>query len=83
MTKLTDVRGIGPTTTEWLNEIGIHTLEDIQALGAVETYKRLKRAFPKFVTLNALWGLEAVLNDMDWRDISPERKAELRKLIED
>lgn len=83
MTKLTDKPGIGPTTAEWLNEIGLNTFEEIQALGAVETYKHLKRAFPKFVTLNALWGLEAVLNDMDWRDITPERKAELRKLVED
>jgi DNA transformation protein len=83
MTKLTDVRGIGPTTAEWLNEIGIHSFEEIQALGAMETYKRLKSAFPKFVTLNALWGLEAALNDIDWRDITPERKVELRKMIEE
>lgn len=81
--KLSEQRNIGKTTAELLGEVGIHTLADLQAVGVVEAFRRLKQSFPAFVTLNALWGLEGVLTDMDWREIPPERKAELRAQVKD
>ena len=77
------LRNIGPATTEWLAEIGIYTRADLERLGVVETWKRLKRTYPKAVTLNALWGLEAALLDIDWRAIPDERKAELKAQVKD
>lgn len=72
------LRNIGEQTLSRLHEIGIFTRTDIARLGVVETYRRLKRTFPKHVTLNALWGLEPALLDIDWRAIPNERKDELK-----
>ena len=80
--ELNTLKNIGPATIEWLHEVGIQTVEELQQLGAIETYIRLKRAFPKAVSLNALWGLEAALTDTDWRMLSPARKAELQQAVE-
>jgi DNA transformation protein len=75
------IRNLGPKTQTLLAAIGIHTRQDLQALGAVEVYRRLKAAFPERVSLNALYSLEAALVDLDWRDLPPGRKAELRAEI--
>lgn len=79
--ELSTLKNIGPATIEWLHEVGIHSVEDLQSLGAVGAYIRLKQAFPKAVSLNALWGLEAALTNTDWRMLSPERKAELKEAV--
>ncbi|GAB2177729.1 hypothetical protein DLREEDagr8_32870 [Dongia sp. agr-C8] len=47
--------------------------------GAAKAYQRLKFRFGKDVTLNALYGLEAVLTGQHWRAITPARKAELQR----
>lgn len=77
------MKNLGKVTQELLAEIGIMTFEQIQELGAIEVYKRMKRAYPKWTSLNLLWGLEGALNDMNWRDITPERKAEFKKLLQE
>lgn len=79
--ELSTLKNIGPATIEWLHEVGIHSFEDLQSLGSVGAYVRLKKAFPKAVSLNALWGLEAALTDADWRRLSPARKAELKEAV--
>ena len=80
--ELSTLKNIGSATIEWLHEVSIYTVEDLQQLGVVTAYVRLKRAFPKAVSLNALWGLEAALTHIDWHMISPERKAELKQAVE-
>jgi DNA transformation protein len=54
------MKNMGAKTQEWLAEIGVHSLEDVEALGVIEVYRRLKERFPEKVTLNALWGRRAV-----------------------
>lgn len=75
------IRNIGPKTQTLLGAIGVFTMQDLQDLGAVETYRHLKAAFPERVSLNALYALEAALMNLDWRDLPPERKEELRAEI--
>jgi len=71
------MRNLGPTSRIWLAEIGIHDLEDIRALGAVETYARLRFRFGRRITRNMLHALAAALADIDWRQLAPEHKADL------
>lgn len=71
------MRNLGPTSRIWLAEIGIHDLEDVRALGAVETYARLRFRFGRKITRNMLHALAAALADIDWRQLTPEHKAEL------
>jgi len=73
------MKNIGPKSSEWLASIGIHTLDDVAALGVVETYKRVKTAYPEKVSLNLLWGLQAALLDIPWNELPPDIKEQLRK----
>ena len=71
------MRNLGATSRIWLAEIGIHDLDDVRALGAVETYARLRFRFGRKITRNMLHALAAALADIDWRQLTPEHKAEL------
>ncbi|GAB4511597.1 MAG: hypothetical protein OHK0046_09890 [Anaerolineae bacterium] len=77
MTPLTTLKNLGPKSREWLEAVGIHTAEDVVELGAVEVYRRLKAAFPDRVSLNALWGLQAAIMNIHWKDLPPEIKQDL------
>lgn len=77
------LRNVGKVTAQWLHEVGIHSAKTLRELGPVEAYKRLKAAYPKQVSLIALYGLEAALLDIDWRAIPDGRKAELRDEVEE
>ena len=71
------MRNIGPKSRAWLAEIDIHDIEDLRALGAVETYARLRFRFGRSISRNMLHAMAAALADIDWRELSPEHKAEL------
>ena len=60
-----------------LAEAGIRTIDELQELGAVRAYIRVKALRPKSVSLNLLWALAAGLEDRDWRELSAEEKASL------
>jgi DNA transformation protein and related proteins len=60
-----------------LAEAGIHTLDELEALGAVKAYARVKVLRPKVASLNLLWALAAGLEDRDWRALTPDEKAAL------
>lgn len=83
MAKPSSLRNLGKVSDELLADIGIHTAEQIQELGAVAVYLRLKRAYPDFTTLNVLWALEGALTDTDWRHLPEERKEALRRQVEE
>jgi DNA transformation protein and related proteins len=75
------MKNIGPKSREWLAFVGVHTLDDVAKLGVVETYKRVKAAYPEKVSLNLLWGLRAALLDLPWNELPPDIKSELRKQV--
>lgn len=76
------IKNMGPKTRLWLHEIGIATLADLEALGAVEAYKRLKAARPQQVSLNALWGLQGAILNIHWNALPPDMKADLKAQVE-
>ena len=79
---MTPIKNMGPKSRVWLHEIGINTLEDLKTIGAVEAYRRLKIAFPTEITLNMLWGLQAAILNISWKNLTPEMKAELKEKVE-
>ena len=79
---MTPIKNMGPKSSAWLHEIGIDSLEDLEAIGAVEAYRRLKAARPTEVSLNALWGMQGAILNIHWNMITPEMKAELKAQIE-
>lgn len=75
------MKNIGPKSSEWLASVGVHNLDDVAKLGVVETYKRVKAAYPDKVTLNTLWGLQAALLGIRWNELPDDIKAQLRKEV--
>jgi DNA transformation protein len=69
---------LGPRTASRLAEVGISSEDDLRALGAVQAYRRLRHAFPREVSLNALWALHACLQGIPWTALDAGTKARLR-----
>lgn len=80
-TNLEELPNIGPYLAGLLRETGIASAEALQAAGAVEAYARLRFQFPRGVTLNALWAMDAALAGIDWRQLSSERKHALKAAL--
>lgn len=70
------IRNIGPKSAAWLRQVGVHTQADLERLGAVETYLRVKRAGFR-ASLNLLYALEGALTGCHWAELSAERRGEL------
>jgi len=77
------MKNMGPKSSEWLASIGVHSLEDVAKLGVVETYKRVKAAYPEKISLNLLYGLQAALLDISWNELPPDIKEQLKRQVEE
>ena len=76
------MKNMGPKSSEWLASVGIHSLDDVANIGVVESYRRVKAAYPDKVSLNLLYGLQAALLDLPWNELPPDIKAELKRQVE-
>lgn len=70
------IRNVGPKSAAWLRQVGVHTQADLERLGAVETYMRVKRAGFR-ASLNLLYALEGALAGCHWAELSAERRGAL------
>ena len=70
------LRNIGPKSAAWLRQVGLRSREDLEAVGAVEAFMRVKRAGFK-PSLNLLYALEGALLDCHWQDVPESRRSEL------
>ena len=77
-TELTALRNLGPVTAERLLAVGVRTLAELDALGAVEAYRRVKAAYPRDTTLVCLYALQGALWDVHWAHLLPDVKAQLK-----
>ena len=73
------LKNIGPKTAAWLHDIGIHTGDDLEAMGAVMACKILKHQRPGQVTILLLYALDGALSGKHWNALDPERKAALKR----
>ena len=74
---VTAIRNVGPRTAGLFARAGIHSAEEVEALGAVPAYLRLRAAGIR-MSLVGLYALYAGLQGRDWRDLMPDEKAALR-----
>lgn len=72
------IEGLGPKSSAWLAELGIHSLDDVRRLGVAQTYRRAKQAFPRNVTWNLLYGLHAAIDGVRWSDYPEAVRARMR-----
>jgi len=72
------LRNLGPASAAWLRQIGVYTKADLERLGPVLAYRRVKQRQPN-TSLNLLWSLAGALDDKDWRGLSEATKLRLRQ----
>ena len=85
MTDGEDVLGlpnIDPAITQWLHEVGIDSAEELRAMGAAPAYRMMRAWRPWSTELVVLWALEGAITGVDWMDVAPERRVELRREID-
>nr|WP_255626159.1 TfoX/Sxy family protein [Xanthomonas sp. NCPPB 1067] len=70
------MRNIGPKSAAWLRQVGLRTRQDLQAVGAVAAFAKVRRAGFK-PSLNLLYSLEGALADCHWRDVPDARRQAL------
>ncbi len=70
------LRNIGPKSAAWLRQVGLRSLDDLAAIGAVEAYMKVRRAGFK-PSLNLLYSLEGALLDCHWQEVPDARRSEL------
>ena len=75
------IPNLGPYMARMLAEIEVVSEGQLRAMGAVEAYARLRFVVGKAVNLNALYGMDAAIEGCHWRDVSLDRKAELRRQL--
>ncbi|MCE5233182.1 MAG: TfoX/Sxy family protein [Mizugakiibacter sp.] len=76
MSDAAKIRNIGPKSAAWLRQVGVHTQADLERLGAVEAYMRVKRAGFR-ASLNLLYALEGALAGCHWAELPAARRGEL------
>ena len=75
------LRNIGPKSAAWLRQVGLRSLDDLAAIGAVEAYMKVRRAGFK-PSLNLLYSLEGALVDCHWQEVPEARRNELVQAAE-
>ena len=70
------IKNIGPKSESWLNDIGIFTVDDVEAIGVVEIYRRLKLSRPN-ISLVMLYALQGAVMDMHWQEIPDDVREDL------
>ena len=70
------MRNIGPKSAAWLRQVGLRSLDEIAAVGVVETFMKVRRAGFK-PSLNLLYALEGAVLDCHWQEVPDARRIEL------
>lgn len=70
------IRNVGPKSAAWLRQVGVRTQEDLNRLGPVEAFMKVKRAGFR-PSLNLLYSLAGAIENCHWADLPDERKQAL------
>ncbi|GIX32811.1 MAG: hypothetical protein KatS3mg125_0767 [Lysobacterales bacterium] len=71
---------VGTKSAAWLRQVGVRSRADLEKIGSVEAFLRVKRAGFK-PTLNLLWSLEAALLGCHWTAIPHARREALKAAL--
>ncbi len=77
----TKIRNVGPKSAAWLRQVGVRTTEDLERVGPVETFLKVKRAGFR-PSLNLLYSMAGALADCHWADLPEEERLALQQAVE-
>jgi hypothetical protein len=80
VTRISELRNLGPRMEEALAAVGIDSGEALDRIGPEEAYRRLVAAGAGRFNVIALWAMEGALLELPWNGLPPERAEELRDL---
>src|SRR5215813_7074166 len=75
------IRNVGPKSAAWLRQVGVRTQDDLEKLGPVEAFMKVKRAGFR-PSLNLLYALAGAIENCHWADLPEERKNALVQAAE-
>lgn len=76
-----ELPNLGPVSAEWLRQVGIATLAELVALGAVGAYLRVQELGVK-PSLNLLYALEGAIRGSHWLEVKRDSKTELLAMLD-
>lgn len=77
MSILSSLPNIGKVVDEQLNAVGIHTFEDLKAVGSRQAWLSIKN-IDESACINRLYALEGAIQGIRWHDLSKEDKESLK-----
>lgn len=77
MGELSRLKGLGPKSEKSLNEVGIHTREDLERIGPVRAFIMLREAASTPPSLNFLYAMAGALEDRPWTEIAKSERGRL------
>lgn len=81
MQSLIQLKNLGPKSTQWLNAIGVYTLDDLREMGAVDCCRILKaQGYP--VSLNLAYAIEGALRNLHWTKLPQSVKQQLKAALQ-
>ncbi len=75
--KLSQLKNIGAKSEALLHQVGIMTVDDLDAIGAVEAWKRV-RAIEPSASLVGVYALQGALMKLHWNALPQDMKDDLR-----
>ena len=67
--RLSHLVNIGAKTEHLLQEVGVSTQQELQAIGPVEAWRRIKKLHPEQATLTCLYRLQGALLAVPWNKL--------------
>lgn len=80
MNELLKLKNIGKILAARLEEIGVHTRQDLEAMGSTTAHRTIQQNYPEtnLPVCYYLYSLEGALQNIDWREFTPEQKRSMR-----
>lgn len=75
------LKNLGITSVNWLHAIGVHNRADLERIGTIQAYNRIRERGIK-VSKVLLYALEAALRDIHWSELDEGEKCRLVALAE-
>ena len=76
-----DLKSLGPRSAAMLAEAGIERVEQLQAMGSVAAFARVRKRVPN-ASLNLLWALESALTGITWQEVARQHRTSLLLALE-
>lgn len=79
--KLIELKNLGAASVNILNAIGVRTYADLEGIGSVQAYRRIRQR-GIHVSRAMLYAMEGALLDTHWKSLDSALKAQLVQMAE-